>query len=310
MAGNNHIRKAAYALFGVASVVISVLVIVTPGAALEQPPLTIRENESFTRQYLTIAGNNPANEAYDPPTCRLAPYCDVIRLTIHPPADPNTGYFVRVQVSWTTQVETEVPTQGEFTNNDLDLFIFNVPYDPDASEDEQQASRSATGAQPETAYVSPAGDYDIVVVNFVGVNENGYKLTLTYVTETEFTPFELLEDFRPPTDEAVIDTSGTPASVPQAPAAVEPEPMALASAPPTVFLGSGAFDDPFGLNTPIASVSAAARNLLAGPQNGPAPPPGPVSTSAILLWLVVVPTAALGAGGWFLARRRSSLFSG
>lgn len=303
------IRHLAYAAVAVASVAAGVMLTATPSSGLEQAALTISEGESFSRQYLTVPGNNPANQAYDPQTCKLAPYCDTVRLTIRPPSDPDTGYFVRIQLSWKTRAETDVPTQGEMTNNDMDMFVFRTPYDPTKGNDEQEVATGATGAQPETAYVSPAGDYDIVIVNFIGVNEEGYKLTLTYVSETVFTPPELLDDFRPQEDVTVDDTSGT--AVPSAPVApLVDAPLAAAAAPPAVFLGGGAFDDPFGLTTPIAGISAAAQRLLAGPQDGPPPPPGPVSTLSVVLWLAIVPMAVLGSGGWVLSRRRGKLFGG
>ncbi|MBW3668536.1 MAG: hypothetical protein KY443_04910 [Actinobacteria bacterium] len=304
-------RRAAHLALAVAFIGVGAVVMAGPSPALQHPALRIGEGESFTRQYPTIPGNNPANQAYDPETCRLAPYCDVIRLTILPPASSDTSYFVRIQLGWKTRAEVDVPVEGEVTNNDLDMFIFQVPYDKSKRIRQNQVASGATAAQPETAYVSPADDYDIVVVNFVGVNEEGYRLTLTYVAETVFTPFELLEDFRPTTDEPVTDTSGTP--VPSGPAAapsVEQVTGGGSVAPPMLFLGGGPFDDPFGLATPIASISAAARNVLAGPQAGPAPPPGPVSALSALVWLGLVPMAVVATGGWVLARRRNRVFAG
>lgn len=276
--------------------------------ALDQGSLYIEEGQSIEKQFPIIAGNNPANAASDPEKCKVSPYCDTIRLKVQPPSDPDLGFFVRIVMSWTTraEVDTTSAVQGEMTDNDMDMFVYRVPYDSTKTAKQNEVASGATGAQPETAYISDL-EVDIVVVNFVGVNTDGYKLKITYVLDTTFTPFELLEDESGPTaqeesfapTEAPIDLSGAVEAI-AAPAAVE--------SPRT--LSDVGVDDPFGLSGLAATTKPpdTSVNLLREIDNAAAAKPEPVSTATAMLWLAVVPGALLAGAMLFLARRRSAGF--
>ena len=297
-------RSVLGAVMAVAAVFGPVGTIATPpAAALTKPAVTIGEGESFEVTYTTIGGNNPANQAHRPETCATSVYCDVIRLTIKPPQDPAAGYFVRIQMAWKTRAETDVPGLGEMTNNDMDMYVYQVPYDTTKDDNENTVASGASGAQPEVAYVAPAGDYDIVVVNFLGVNEEGYKLAFTYVTETDFTPFELLDDGVTP----VIDTSGEP--VPSAAAPALPSLGASPFIQPQIDLTPLTnFDDPFGLGRPIAGVSQAGDIFRRANEERAIAAAKPVSAATAIFWLVVFPLLLVGlAGAFFLRRRPTSL---
>lgn len=270
----------------------------TAGAA-RHGELTIHPGEVLEERYPTIVGNNPANQASNPESCQTAIYCDVIRLNIVQPDDPDQGYFVRIQMSWATRAEQDVPELGEMTDNDMDMFLYKVPYDPDGDDQDQQITSGATGAQPETAYVS-AEATDIVVVNYLGLNTEGYKLKITYVLDETFTPFELLED-----DSPLPDLSSAVEAVVDAPPPPAPEPVVAAVASPG--LTTVGVDDPFGLSAVGASRTAPV-DLFRPVEAVAAGPAKPVSAAVALLWLAVVPGALLGSAALFLKRRQKSTF--
>lgn len=279
--------------------------LVTSGSnvgALDQGSMTVGPGQSVSKQFPIIAANNPANQAHDPATCRLSPYCDTIRLNIIHPEDPDVGWFVRVQMGWTTRAEADVPTQGEMTDNDMDMFIYQVPYDDNKPDSENELTHGATGAQPETAYVDKATAVDIVVVNFLGLNTDGYKLTVTFVTEDTFTPFESVEDESFPTPSESLAPLIEEAAAEEPPPAEAPP--TLASAPSLSRVG---VDDPFGLSTGAATAPPQV-SLLREVENTASAPPEPVSTGLAMLWLAVVPGALLGSVALFLIRRRRSAF--
>lgn len=269
--------------------------------ALDQGEITIREGEVIEKTYPIIAGNNPAGEATDPATCKISPYCDTIRLNIVPPADKDLGYFVRIQMSWTTRAEVDVPGQGEFTDNDMDMYVYKVPYDTTRNSDFNEEASGATGAQPETAYVSKP-TLDIVVVNYLGLNTDGYTLKLTYVVDETFEPFELLEEEAGPTTQDEPTTFEAPEDLSDLIA----EPAPVAQVPRG--LGDVAVDDPFGLSGLAATTKAPeqAVSLLRDTDNAAATKPDPVSAGTALLWLAVVPGALLGSLVLFLTRRRKA----
>jgi hypothetical protein len=274
--------------------------------ALNQGEMYVEEGQSIEKSFPIIAGNNPANAAHDPETCRLSPYCDVIRLNVEPPTDPDLGFFVRIVMSWTTRAEVDTVVQGEMTDNDMDMFVYQVPYDDTKDSSDNEVATGATGAQPEIAYINALA-VDIVIVNFLGANTDGYTLKVTYVVDETFSPFELLEDESGPTTqeesfaptEAPIDLAGAVEAVAAPPEIVSPT------------LSDVAVDDPFGLSGLAASTKPpeAAVNLLREVNNAAATKPDPVSTGTAMLWLAVVPGALLASAFVFLARRRSSGFN-
>lgn len=273
--------------------------------ALNQGEMYVEEGQSIEKTFPIIAANNPANAAHDPATCRVSPYCDTIRLNVEPPSDPDLGFFVRIVMSWTTRAEVDTVVQGEMTDNDMDMFVYQVPYDEELDDDENQVASGATGAQPEIAYVGALA-VDIVVVNFLGLNTDGYTLKITYVLDTTFTPFELLEEDDGPTVqdesgglfEAPIDLSGAVDAAVAEPALVSPT------------LTEVGVDDPFGLSGLAATTKPPeeAVKLLREVDNAAATKPDPVSTGTAMLWLAVVPGALLGSALLFFTRRRASGF--
>jgi hypothetical protein len=310
-------RSRLAALSGGLALVASMLLPVfsAPAAhARDMGTVTLAEGEIKELTYLPVPGNNPANQQRDPATCRgvvagtggqtdpvtnlvSVPYCDTVRLVVSPPKDPDLGYFVQIQMLWETRTEQEVPTQGEMTDNDMDLFVYKVPYDTAKKDDENMETSGATGAQPETAYTS-GPIVDLTIVNFLGVN-TGYKLKFTYVTDEEVHPFEsLAEEFRPseefvaPAEEVVVP------SVFSAPAALA-GPIDISPG-----LGLVGVDDPFGLAAPVSEASGTRALELIKPEAAVAGPPRPVSTGTALLWLALVPGALFGSVAYFLMRRR------
>ena len=269
--------------------------------ATNQGEITIHPGEVLEKKFPTIPLPNPANQAHDPETCRTSLYCDTIRLNIVQPEDPDQGYFVQVQVSWATRAEQDVPEQGEMTDNDIDVFFYKVPYDTSngKKDKDNEITSAATGAQPETGYVS-AEKVDIVVVNFVGVNTEGYTVKIVYVLDENFTPVELLEDDSPLLEDL---SDAVEAVVAPAPAPA-PEPVVVAASPGLTTVG---VDDPFGLSSGVTR-SSSGVNLFRPVEAVAARPAKPVSAGVALLWLGAVPGALLGSVALFLAKRRKSAF--
>lgn len=292
-------RTLRRVLLVLAGMVGALFVMSTAAEALEKPAVTVNENDSFERKYDIIAGNNPLGSAHTPEVCKTSVYCDVIPLTITKPANPDFGYFVRIQMLWKTRAETDVPRLGEMTNNDMDMYVYLTPYDTNKEDQQNQAASGATGAQPEVAYVDPAGDYNIVVVNFLGVNEEGYTLIFTYVTETVFTPFELLDDGRPA---PVAENVSGPVVPPLLPS-LAPTPF-LPVAPGLAAVAN--FDDPFGLGRRLGSNLEAGDIFRRADNAAVLAAAKPVSAAAAMFWLVGFPLLLVGLGGAFFMRRRTT----
>ncbi|HVF75859.1 MAG TPA: hypothetical protein VM938_12485 [Acidimicrobiales bacterium] len=300
-------KLRSVALGGVLAVVTGlvpgVVLAPTPSEAMSHTAVTIGEGESFEVSYPRIVGNNPAGLGHRPDACTASVYCDVVRLTIKPPtSDPTASYFVRIRMSWLTRAQTPAPLLGEVTNNDMDMYVYDVPFvPPPTGEDDEYAATGATGAQPEHAYLDRADDYDVVIVNFYGANEEGYRLGFTYVMETDFTPFESLDDGVRP----VIDTSGDPVPAPAAPSlpGIGSSPFIQ---PPVDLNPLTNFDDPFGLGRPISSVAQAGDILRRADEARAIAAAKPVSAATAIFWLVVFPLLLVGLAGAFFMRRRST----
>ena len=302
----SRISGALAATLGAAAALLTF--VVPPAGALARPGIVLTQDEIKEVTFPAIAGNNPANDLHTPEQCNISAYCDTIPLTIvrPPDFDDTQDYFVQFQMSWATQkIPSVLEPSGEMAVNDMDMFIYNDPIQPDAGPDADGAiSNGATGSEPEIAYLSaPEGKYSIVVVNFAGVNR-GYTIKLTWVSETITSPFEsLAPGYRPP-------TPTEPASLtPSAPAVpvggdFEAPPLAAPSLTPDVADADAAFDSGFDAGDFDATL-AAPKPASFAPAS--VTRPGPPSGLAVVLWMLVLPLAVTALGGSFLSRRSAAL---
>lgn len=279
--------------------------VVPPAGALAQQRITLSEGEIKEASFGPIAGNNPANDLHTPEQCNTSAYCDTIPVTIVRPADfdDSQDYFVQFQLTWDTRkVPDPAEPSGEYTTNDMDMFIYNDPIVPNAGPDQDGViSSSASGGEPEIAYLSlPNGNYSIVVVNFVGAN-TGYTLKLTWVSEAIDTPFEsLAPGYTPPPAES----GPPPVTAPPSTGTFDAPPLAA----PSLDIA------PIEADTSFASGfdDSSASDVLAAPPNVDFQPasvskPRPPSGLALVLWMLVVPLTGVALGGAWLSRRSANL---
>lgn len=292
-------------LLAAALIVGSATLVPSPQAgAKDHPVVKLKPGDVITLGYPAIDVPNTTNEASDPETCRTDPlgqqYCDAIRVEVEKP--PNgLGYFIQVQMAWETRVDQKgVPNFEQLTDNDMDLWAYNIPYDKEkTSTENEHASGGATTKQPEVLYITPDPVVDLVVVNYIGVN-TGYTLKFTYVVDEVFTPFESLD----PTFQPAVVTPPVAEPVAVAPVAAPapPAPQVVDANPSLSMVG---VDDPFGLEAPLKD-GRPALNLIRQPTQAAANTRDapPESTAMVLLWLAVVPGGILGAVAVALYRRR------
>lgn len=264
----------------------------------------LKPGDAITIGYPAVEVANTTNEASDPETCRTDPvgqqYCDAIRVEVEKPSN-GLGYFIQVQMGWETRVDQKgVPIFDQVTDNDMDLSAYNIPYDTEkTSTENQHASGGATTKQPEILYITPDPAVDLVVVNYLGVN-NGYTMKFTYVVDEVFKPFESLD----PAFQPAVVTPPVAEPVAVAPVAA-PAPPAREIVDANPSLSMVGVDDPFGLEAPLKD-GRPALNLIRQPTQAAASTRDapPESTVMVLLWLAVVPGGILGAVAVGLYRRR------
>lgn len=305
--------RTAGALAVVTATAAAMLTFVMPSAgAMAQPRMTLTEGEVKEVTFPGIVGSNPAGAGQDPTTCNSSTYCDTIPVTfVRPPGfDDSQDYFVQIRLSWDTQkVPNPLAPSGErAANDDLDMFIYNDPIQEDAGPGKNGVvSKSDTGTEPEFAYlVAPEGDYSVVVVNFVGVN-TGYTIKLTWVSETITSPFESLAPGATPKRPI-----GSSTPMPPRPSALPPSDTSDFEWPPlaapVLDLASIEADQAFDTGF---EPSEFGDTLAAPPQVSFRPAsvvnPDPPSGIALVLWLLVLPLAAIAFGGTHLSRRNANL---
>lgn len=314
------------------------LLVLDLASATEQERLTVTEGETTRTAYEPIPGSDPArgtakSEAGEPPItpdeCNLTPStCDVIPITVAPPAMPGEEFLVRMSLFWEAQ-----PTPGtSLASSDLDMYLWSDPpgsqtvtfKDDDDSTNDQPG---ASGRIPERIqlFSTVPGDYLLVVNNFLGRND-GHELELIYFSGDLVAPFESLDPTftaparpssspPPPASSTPAPSSGSGAGsgssfVPApAPAPVTGTPDDLSTTPNTLALadvgGASAFDDIEGLGD---------QALAAPPRSVPirttaVSAPQDVSAGVLLLWFGVVPVVALGGGALLLRRSRTDVFA-
>ena len=299
----------------------SLLTFAAPSAsAFEQERLFLEKDGAISVEFPAIRGNNATGEAQDNETCKTSPYCDTIPVTIEddPTVSADDEYFVVVTVSWDTAKAPPdpvlAPSEGLATN-DMDTYMYQVPitdsrHQNEAGED--YMAHSAGSEEPEQFFMfKPRGDYELVVINYLGVNQ-GYTVDMVWVSESFEAPFEsLAPGFTPPRKAAPAPKpiSTTPAAAPSfadpAPAAPAPAidtPVALA--PADIDLdspddGFGQFDSGSDFEDQLAA--PAQIDLTPAAVTKPAPPSG----LALALWFFAFPLVLLAVFSGVLLRRRA-----
>jgi hypothetical protein len=177
-------------LFGASLVAASALVLSGPVRALEQEGITVGKGQTTSKEYGPIPATNPAL-AEDPESCKLDPWCAYIPLTIDygPGFDPEGDDFtVVVEMSWDA-----VNLEASYSN-DLDMYIYELPFDPEADPPQEPVGQGASAGNPEKAnlFRPTAGTYAILVNNFLGPN-SGFTISATYADYPIPPVFESLE---------------------------------------------------------------------------------------------------------------------
>lgn len=286
-------------------------------SAFEQERLFLEKDGSISVEFPAIRGNNATGEAQDNETCKSSPYCDTIPVTIE--EDPTVGeddeYFVVVTVSWDTAKAPPdpvlAPSEGLATN-DMDTYMYQVPITDTrhANEDgEDYMAHSAGSEEPEQFFMfKPQGDYELVVINYLGVNQ-GYTVDMTWVSESFDAPFEsLAPSFTPPRRTSAapkpIPTTSvapTPIAAPVTPD-VSDEPVTLT--PAEIDLesaddGFGQFEDDSDFEDELAA--PAPIDLTPASVDKGKPPSG----AALLLWFFAFPLLLMATFSGVLLRRRA-----
>ncbi len=302
----------------VCTLAASWLTFAAPSAsAFEQERIFLEKDGAISVDFDPIPGNNASGNAQDQETCRTSPYCDTIPVTIEedPTLTEDDEYFVVVTVSWDTAKAPPdpvlAPSEG-FATNDMDVYMYMNPTTDDRHENENgedYTAHSAGSEEPEQFFLfKPHGDYDLVVINFLGVNR-GYTVDMVWVSEAFSAPFEsLAPGFKPPKKAAAapkpIPTATTVPAVDSAPTTTIAPPVTLA--PAEIALGGADdgfgqfgsdsdFDDQLAAPTPIDLTPAASRKA--------APPSG----LALLLWFFAFPLAIMATFSGVLLKRRAGL---
>lgn len=290
-------------------------------SAFEQERLFLEKDGSVSVEFPAIPGSNPSgfvgvDAGTDPEACRTSAYCDTIPITIaeDPDSTDDSEYFVVVTVSWDTVKAPPdpvlAPSEG-FATNDMDIFMYQDPIDDTRHQNEDgqdYMAHSAGSEEPERFFMfKPSGDYNLVIINFVGANQ-GYTVDLLWVSESFSPPFEsLAPGFTPPRKASpkpkpipITTTIAPPVTSPNAPAAAPP----VSLAPATIDLASGDdgfgqfdsdsdFDDQLAAPAPIDLTPAASSKA--------APPSG----MALLLWFFAFPLVIMATFSGVLLRRRA-----
>ncbi len=298
--------------------------------------LRVEENQTVEQAYPPVPGQNPLPglpeyRLVKPEDCATVTYCDVVPLEIVVP--PTLGeadeFFVKVELSWTTNKIPEGPTlpipgqTGPVTNetavNDMDLYVWDIP----AAAEPVEVAASAELPEQLKLFRPTKGKYQIVVLNYLGPNQ-GYTLKVTYSPESIVPPFESLEPgfealipvveptpappVEPPAvEEPPVDRSAEPAPLPE-PAALPvtaPEPPRIDLTPVPVDpdpdfadFADSSFDEE--LAAPVSNVLQERKARVVGPAE-------PASAGSLVLWLVLLPLAVLAAAGFWLARKSSAI---
>jgi hypothetical protein len=307
------VLAGATALAGVASV--------EPAAARPQEPITIKAGDPVSKTFPGIPGNYPGSAAaYWLPNGCDSPadsYCDTVPLDIvRPDVDEATDWTVEISVTWNPTDTFENDAQ-DVQACDLDIWLFDdrqIEGRTSENPSYTQLDSSGLAVQPEvvSTYAPDLGRYNLVIVNFAGVNVD-YTVTARIIIGHFEKPFEALgptsnntgggsdeqvEESPPP------DFSAHPSDAP--PPLLNPE---LAPSP----LGEVAVlpDQDFGAFEEASSFDEQLRRPELPPGSGLGNirlrPPKDVPPAVLAFWFVLVP-AALAAAAWVLiVRRRGQL---
>ena len=286
-------------------------------SAFEQEGIYLEKDGSISATFPPIAANNASNEAQDNETCKASPYCDTIPVTIEedPTVAEDDEYFVVVTLTWESPKAPPDPVlapSGGVAVNDLDTYMYQVPITDTrhTNEDgEDYMAHSGTQEEPEQFFMfKPHGEYELVVVNYLGVNQ-GYTVEMTWVSESFEAPFEsLAPSFTPPrraspapkpipTTSTTTPPFATPMApdITDAPVTLTPAEIDLDSADD----GFGQFESDSDFEDELAA--PAPIDLTPASVDKGKPPSGAV----LLLWFLAFPLLLMATFSGVLLRRRA-----
>jgi hypothetical protein len=306
----------------------------SPASAISHPGHVISIDHPISADYGPIAGSWPGGqddlvvvEPYDcftpaapsvpedptnphTPDGAFAAACDNIPLKIIPPN-------VKDEDDWILELEVSFPDPSGEGLADFDIYLYDNKQIK-ALDGEDGYTRVANGPgttnpEPIKLFEPDLGDYNLVIVNFAGVNA-GYTLTAK-LSNTVFTaPFELLapsfrfsdlEDDGPVEDLSGVEDPVTPFDFSAEPA------DGIVPAAPTFGQVAALPDDDFrAFPATDFDETISAPPIVARPAASLAPLK-PASAPVVLFWMVLVPLALLGVAAVLMIRRsrRSVSFS-
>jgi len=298
---------------------------VRPAVARPQEPMVITAGDPISKTFSGIPGNYPGTAvAYWTPGGCMDPaftWCDNVPLDIVPPdVDDATDWTVEISVTWNPTDTNENDVQ-DAQACDLAVWLFDdTQIEGRTSEDPgYTALDSSDGAdQPEvvSTYAPELGRYNLVVLNFAGVNID-YTVTARMVIGHFDKPFEALgptggsgsasddsgevTEAPPPDFSADTPSDARPLLNPD----LAPSPLGEVAVLPDQDFGAfeeaSSFDDQ--LRTPDLPAGGGLGNIRLRP-------PRDVPPAVLAFWFLLVP-AALAGGAWVvIVRRRGQMMSG
>lgn len=270
--------------------------------ALDGAPYKVREGQATKASHDPILGNEASGYWFllNPSSCSTRPYCTTIPLTVDVPADLRSDgdFIVQITLEW------DARKVGDRSANDLDLYVWNGKSDP------VPVATSATTEQvPEKIelFRPTKPQYFLTVANVTGAN-TGFTITGKLERRAAEPPFESIA---PPPNRARPTPSSPP---PPPPAAAQGVQVPANNAGPSAAspFESSLADVSRDPDLPTGGGTDRLTGLIAAPpaqlaRSRPDRPPSPVGAATLLLWAVVVPAAALGAGATLVSRRRRAL---
>jgi hypothetical protein len=265
----------------------------------------------------------------EPEECALVTWCTRIPIEIVPPAGERgdlDDWIVTVEVSW-DNAEIHTDLAGGAEGNDLDVYMWhmgpaeddegNTEYDEngDPVMEYKETGRSASASMPEVLklFRPEARNYDLVVLNFIGVNRE-FTVKITFF-DASYVPDPLFDDTASVAPAAPASPASSPPSAPaRAPSFSSPvSPTPAAPATPTAPELAPLGDDDFG----FSGLTNFDQQLEAdeGPIRGTLfdevelGPPEPVSDSTVALWMGLLPLALLAGLAALLFKFRPAALS-
>jgi hypothetical protein len=263
----------------------------------------------------TPAAGTNGNVDNAPSAGKPTTFCDNVPITVKPPAGLSVfdSWFLYMEVSWDRSQPGGCPTDpvvGTTPCDDVDVFTYDDrQLDPTTYND---TGDSASADDPEVAKIFQPnlGNYNLVVVNFAGVNR-GYHVKAYIKVFKGQTPFELLAPGLNLGGGAAGSPSGSaPGDGSNSASPNNPQPIDYGANGPALETAGIAPDASFAdFPIPEDQFAAPAKgpSLLGNLVAAEAKPPKAVSAMVLILTMFLLPLLVVGGGvGWAYKRSRAA----